>query len=160
MNHPESDANLSPEADKYLADATADFNAKQEALDRDWGFGSYQRWDYDQFSGVLRLSFADGTQFRADGQFLGSYCAADGTWEWAWNNPNAEHKLTEDSKLVRELGVQLGIDYLQVGVIPIPNDAFVSYLSAIGIKATDSIGVFRGNAGPVDVVLLLKNPRK
>ena len=53
-----------------------------------------------------------------------------------------------------------GIDYLQVGVIPIPNDDFVSYLSAIGIKATDSIGAFRANAGPVDVVLLLKNPRK
>jgi hypothetical protein len=160
MQDPDSNDELSPEADKFLGDATAEFNARQEALNTDWGFDSYKRWDYDQFSGVLCLTFADGTQFRADGQFLGSYCAGDGTFEWAWNNPNVEHKLTKDSQLVRQLGEQLGIDYLQVGVIPIPDDAFVSYLSAIGIKATDSIGVFRGNAGPVDVLLLLKNPRK
>lgn len=160
MQEPEQDESLSPEADKFLGDATAEFNTKQAALDRDWGFASYQRWDYDQFSGVLLLSFADGSLFRADGQFLGSYCPGDGTWEWAWNNSNVEHKLAKDSMLVRELGEQLGINYLQMGVIPIPNGDFVSYLSAIGIKATDSIGAFRGNVGPVDVVLLLKNPRK
>lgn len=160
MKQPDSDDQLSPEADKFLADATSEFNAKQEALEHDWRFGSYQRWDYDQFSGVLRLSFADGTQLCADGQFLGTYCAGDETWEWAWNNPHIEHKLAKDSERVRTLGAELGIDYLQVGVIPVSGDAFVSYLSAIGIKATDSIGAFRGSAGPVDVVLLLKNLRK
>jgi len=39
------DAPLSPEADKFLAEATAEFNAKQEALRRDWRFDSYKQWD-------------------------------------------------------------------------------------------------------------------
>ncbi len=81
-------------------------------------------------------------------------------WEWGWNNPNVAYKLAKDSQHVRELGEQLGIDYLQVGVISVPSEDFVSYLSAIATKATTSIGVFRSNVGLVDVVLLLKNPRK
>lgn len=160
MQFPDSENELSPEADKYLGDATSEFNAKQAALDKNWGFDSYERWDYDQYRGVLCLTFADGSQFHADGQVLGSYCQGDGTFEWAWNNPHVENKLKNDSLLVRGLGESLGIGYLQVGRITIPNDDFVSYLSAIGIKATDSVGVFRGSAGPIDVLLLLKNPRK
>ena len=44
-------------------------------------------------------------------------------------------------------------------LIPLPDGQFVSYLSAIGLKATDSIGAYRGACNPVDVVILLKNPR-
>ena len=45
------------------------------------------------------------------------------------------------------------------GMVPAPNEEFVSYLCAIGLKATDSMGVFRGKAGPIAVMLTLKNPR-
>jgi hypothetical protein len=41
----------------------------------------------------------------------------------------------------------------------VPNEDFVSFFCAIGLKATGSVGVFRGSAGPVDVMILLKNPR-
>jgi len=44
-------------------------------------------------------------------------------------------------------------------MIPVPSEEFASYLCAIGVKATDSIGVFRGKAGPVDVMITLKNAR-
>ncbi len=153
------DAPLSAEADKYLGTATAEFNTKQEALRRDWRFDSYKQWGYDQFSGVLKLDFEDGSQFSADGQILGSYSAGGHSWEWAWNNPNVEAAMTRDSKLVKQLGERLGIAYLVAGMIPAPGEEFVSYLCAIGIKATDSIGVFRGKAGAIDVMITLKNAR-
>ena len=160
---PESKINisapLSPEADKYLAQATAEFNTKQEALRRDWRFDSYKEWAYDQYGAVLKLDFADGAQFCADGQCLGSYMASRLSWEWAWNNPHVEEAVKRDSKLVKQAGERLGIDYLVAGAVPAPTEEFVSYLCAIGIKATDSIGVFRGKAGPVDVMITLKNAR-
>ena len=153
------DAPLSPEADQFLAEATVEFNTKQEALSRDWRFGKSKEWGYDQESGIFRMHFADGSQFNADGQILGSYCAGDSSWEWAWNNPNIDAPVAKDSHAVKALGERLGIEYLTAGMIPIPGEAFVSYLCAIGIKATESIGVYRGDAGPIDVLITLKRPR-
>jgi hypothetical protein len=153
------DAPLSPEADKYLADATAEFNTKQEALRRDWRSDSAKQWGYDQLSAILKLEFEDGAEFTADGQILGSYMAARTSWEWAWNNPNVEESVKRDSLLVKKVGERLNIAYLVTGLVPAPTELFVSYLCAIGIKATDSIGIYRGSAGPVDVLITLKNPR-
>lgn len=153
------DAPLSPEADGYLAAATAEFNAKQDALKRDWRFGSGCRWAWDPPTGLFTLDFDDGSQFAADGQLLGSYSPKDFSWEWAWNKPTLEPEAMRDSKLVKEVGERLGIAYLIVGMIPMPGDLWVSYLSAIGVKATDSVGVYLGQAGDLKVVITLKNPR-
>jgi hypothetical protein len=152
-------APLSPEADKYLGEATTEFNTKQEALRRDWRFDAYKNWGYDQFSGILKLDFEDGAQFSADGQILGSYAAGNHSWEWAWNNPHVEAAMTRDSQLVKKTGERQGVTYLVTGMVPAPTEEFVSYLCAVGLKATDSIGVFRGKAGPIAVMITLKNPR-
>lgn len=153
------DGPLSPEADKFLAEATEEFNTKQEALDRDWHFDDYKQWGFDQLNGVFRLEFADGTEFQADGQILGSYSAANHSWEWAWNNPYVDVSIAKASKTVKELGERLGLSYTATGMVPVPGEEFISYLSAIGLKATGSLGVFRGTAGPIEVMILLKNPR-
>ena len=153
------EAPLSPEADKYLAEATSEFNSKQDMLRRDWYLGAQQQWWYDQVSGILRLDFADGSQLQADGQILGSYSTKGRSWEWAWNNPYVQAEAAKDSQAAKEVGERLGISYLQVAMVSLPGEEFVSYLCAIGVKAADSIGIFRGKAGPIDVLITLKNPR-
>jgi uncharacterized protein DUF6882 len=157
---PETEAPLSPEADKLLGAAVKEFERKQKKLDADWGFDSYQQWGFDQFSGTFRLEFEDGDQIHADGQILGSYASNNRSWEWAWNNPFVDASMARESQLVKEEGERLGISFLQTGPIAVPNEEFVSYLCAIGVKITGSIGAFRGTAGPVDVAILLKNPRR
>jgi hypothetical protein len=157
---PGLDAPLSPEADKFLAEATEEFNAKQEALDRNWHFDKYKQWGFEQLSGVFRLEFEDGTEFHADGQILGSYSAANNSWEWAWHNPYVDSSISRESRKVKEVGQRLGLSYTEAGMVPVPGEEFVSYLCAIGLKATGALGVFRGAAGPIEVIILLKNPRK
>jgi len=152
-------APLSPEADNFLAEATEEFNARQDALDRDWHFDDHKQWGFDQLSGIFRLEFADGTEFQADGQILGSYASANKSWEWAWHNPYVDPSIAGASKKVKELGERLGLSYTAAGMIPVPGEEFISYLCAIGLKATGSLGVFRGTAGPIEVMILLKNPR-
>ena len=152
------DAPLSPEADKFLAEATAEFNTKQKELDDEW-LGSFKQWGFDQQSGLFRIEFHDGDEAHFDGQILGSYSPREGTWEWAWNNPWVEPAMARDAQRVKQLGEELGLDYLLHGMIPLPDGQFVSYLCAIGLKATGSIGVYRGACNPVDVLILLKNPR-
>ena len=155
----QSDTPLSPEADKFLAEATAEFEIKQDALDRDWRFDAFKQWGFDQVSGTFRLEFGEGKEFQADGQILGSYSEAGSSWEWGWHNPYVDASIARDSKLVKELGERLGLPYLTAGTVPVPGDEFISYLCAIGLKATGSYGVFRGPAGPIDVMILIKNPR-
>jgi hypothetical protein len=155
----EFDAPLSPKADKFLAEATAEFKTKQETLTRDWRFGTGKQWGFDQVSGLFKLDFADGAQFQADGQILGSYFAARNSWEWAWNNPHVAPAMAQDSKAVKEVGERLDIAYLVEPMVAVPSEPFASYLAAIGVKATDSIGVYRGKSGPVEVFITLKNPR-
>jgi hypothetical protein len=156
----ETGAPLSPEADKLLGAAVKEFERKQQKLDADWGFDSYQQWGFDQLSGTFRLEFESGDQVHADGQILGSYASNNGSWEWAWNNPFVDSSMARDSQLVKQEGERLGISFLHTGPIDVPNEKFVSYLCAVGVKLTGSSGAFRGTAGPIDVVILLKNPRR
>ena len=136
-------APLSAEADQFLAQATAEFNARQKALDAEW-LADFKQWGFDQRSGIFRLQFRDDTEAHFDGQILGSYSAAENTWEWAWNNPWVEADMARDSHLVRDLGRRLAIDYLRQGMIPLPDGQFVSHFCAIALKATQSLGVYRG----------------
>ncbi len=157
---PATEPRLSPEADKVLGAAVKEFEQKQAKLDADWGFDSYKQWGFDQLSGTFRLEFEEGDQVHADGQILGSYASNNGSWEWAWNNPFVDASMARDSRLVKEEGERLGISFLHTGPIEVPSDQFLSYLCAVGVKFSGSVGAFRGTAGPIDVVILLKNPRR
>lgn len=151
--------NLSPEADQFLASALEEFNVRQKAMGQEWRFDSYKRWGFEQLSGTFRLEYEDGKQLLADGQILGSYSATENSWEWGWHNPYVDPAIARDSKQVKEIGERLGLACVTPGMVPVPNEEFVSFLCAIGLKATSSISVFRGSAGPIEVMILLKNPR-
>jgi uncharacterized protein DUF6882 len=151
---------LSPEADKWLAAAVSEFNTKQDVLKAEWGFDSFERWAYDQITKVFTLQFADGSQFEADGMILGTYCPGDGSWEWAWNNPNVEAHLAVPKETLVGLGKRLNISYLTIGMIPAPTRQLATYLCAIGVKATGASGVYLGGEGPVEAAIVLSNPRR
>ena len=152
-------ANLSPEADQFLSTAMELFNERQRALRKEWQFDSYKQWGFDQLSGTFRIEFEDGRQLHADGQILGSYSSSGQSWEWGWHNPYVDPAIARDSRAVKELGGRFGLDYLTSGTVPVPDEQFISFLCAVGLKATDSAGVFRGSAGPIEVMILLKNLR-
>lgn len=155
-----ADAKLSPEADQWLAHALAEFNAKQDALKSEWGFGTFESWAFDQPTKTFALHFADGTQFEADGQILGTYCPGDASWEWAWNNPNIDAAVAVPGDALKELGQRLGISYLTSGIVPAPNRELANYLCAVGVKATGALGVYLGGDGPVEAAIVLTNPRR
>ena len=150
---------LSPEADRFLAEATKEFNAKQDVLMKEWRFDSFEGWSYDAETGVLALEFSDGKSLVADGQLLGTFSVSDNTFEWAWNSPHFNDTITRDSKLVKDVGKKLQISYTQVGMLPIPGEAFLSYICAIGLKGSDSLGMFRGHDDVVHPLIMIKNPR-
>lgn len=154
-----ADAPLSTEAINYLANARDELKSKLQALKQTWRFDEQERWGFDQLTGDFRLEFGDRKEFHADGQILGSYSESGGTWEWAWHNPYVAPPIARDSQLVKETCERLGFTIASPGVVSVPHEQVVEDLCALGLKASDSIGVFRGLAGPVEVMILLKNPR-
>jgi len=46
-----------------------------------------------------------------------------------------------------------------MGVTPAPGGPFPAFLGAVGVKATNSIGLYPGHAGDVIVFILLKEPK-
>jgi len=145
---PESDDDLSPEADKFLAEACDEYEEKQRAFEKQWRFDSIREWGFDQDNGILSLSLEDGSYVEASAQIIGSYSSKDDTWEWAWNNPCADDRMAEHSRMIKELGKCLGLDYLQESPIDVPAEAVekghLGYFCAIALKATGAAGVFDG----------------
>lgn len=153
---------LSPEADKFLAEAVADYGAKREALlEGKWRLTSCASWDFDFDTGGVAVKFADGSQWQADGQFLGSHSSDDQTFQWAWDSPDMSEHLKRDSLLVKEIGARLRIRYLTLGggCFGLPNEDCVEYLCAIGLKATDSAGVMELSNETMSGFIMLKNIR-
>ncbi len=158
----QDDAPLSPEADALLAAACAEYEAKQQALEQgEWRLASCAEWGFDDVAGVVTVKFEDGSQWQADGQFLGSFHPDDSTFQWAWDSPDMGEHLTRDSRLIKEVGELHGIRYLTMGggCFPIPGAEFVDYLCSIGLKATNSIGVMEAGAEGLVGFIMLKNPR-
>ena len=92
---PEDEAPLSPEADALLAAACAEYDAKQQALEQgEWRLASCAEWGFDDAAGVVTVKFEDGSQWQADGQFLGSFHPGDQTFQWAWDSPDMSEHLT------------------------------------------------------------------
>ena len=153
---------LSPEADKFLADALAEYQAKREALlTGEWRLRSCADWGFDPESGTVTVVFPDRSQWQASAQFLGSYAVKEQSWQWAWDSPDMGEQLSRDSRLVKDLGERLGIRYLQLGggSFGLPGPEFSEYLCAIGVKATDSVGIMEADAGPMVGFIMLKDLR-
>ncbi len=151
---------LSPEADRFLAEALREYGEKEEALERAWRLSEGVECGLDDKTCTFWLRLEDGTRWEADAQILGSYDEEEETWQWAWSNPNCTEALTRDSHKVRVTGERLDIWYLhELGQHPVPGPEFVAYLCSIGMKATDSTGIFESHQDPVVAFILLKNLR-
>lgn len=156
------DPPLSPEADRFLAEAWSEYGPKRDALlEGEWQLASCAESGFDDVTGVVTVRFADGSEWQADGQLLGSFNPDDQTFQWAWDSPDLSEHLTRDSRIVKEIGERFDLRYLVMGggCFAIPGPDTVDYFCSIGLKATESMGVMEaGSGGPVWFIML-KNPR-
>lgn len=71
---------LSSEADSFLADAMTEYQAKREALlGGEWRLSECANWGFDPESATVTVLFANGSQWQAAAQFLGSFAVKEQT---------------------------------------------------------------------------------
>src|SRR5262245_39665263 len=130
---------LSPEADKFLAEALEEYGKKEDALEQGWRLSACAEYSLNDQTGLFHIKLKDGTSWEADAQILGSFNEDDQTWQWAWGNPHCAEIWSRDSKGVRETGKRLDIWYVhELAMQPMPGAEFVAYFCAIGMKASES----------------------
>jgi hypothetical protein len=149
---------LSTEADAFLEASNVEFNHKQAALHAEW-LNDQKRFDIDMGKGLLRVQRATSSVL-FDIQLAGSHGKRDGTWEWAWNNPNVPPALSAASAKARTLGEGYGLRYATSGKVPVPDPHFPWFLSALVVKASGALGVFAAPGGDIDYYFVLFNPRR
>jgi uncharacterized protein DUF6882 len=155
-----SRAPLSPEADRFLAEALEEYGEKEEALERDWHLSDGIECGLDDKTCTFWLRLENGSKWEADAQILGTFDEDEETWQWAWSNTNCTEALARDSHKVKAKGEELGIWYLyELAQHPVPGPEFVAYLCSIGMKASESSGMFESRQQPIVLFIMLKNLR-
>lgn len=149
-------ADLSPEQNELLGSAIAEFNEKRSATHEKYGFDQHS-WFFDQETGEFQLIDDDKIIHKADGQIAGTYYKPDGTWEWGWNNPNWKKEFVSDSRAVKAYGDKEGLPYFSDGMVPIGSERYAEYLTAVGVKFSDSESAYFGDTGDLIVYIMLKN---
>src|SRR5262249_46608447 len=87
--------------------------ARQATLTREFRIGSYQRYDYDEASGIFVFSDSGVAKVLADIQFVGEVSRKDSTWNWAWQLPYVAPFLARDASAMRRYGWWHGVPFLR-----------------------------------------------
>jgi Family of unknown function (DUF6882) len=155
-------APLSEEADEFLTACSTERSEKQYALHQQW-LADYDRYDVDLHRGILRFSSADRASLVFDVEAVGSSEASANTCVWAWNDPKVNQAVAVPRELLVEIGHKYGLKYLLSGLIAAPTPLilreFSSFLSGIGLRIRDALGVYEAKHDRGSIFLLLRNPR-
>lgn len=65
---------------------------------------SYDRWDWDQDTGMLTFSHEGKPRVVAEISFSGTLSKSAGTWMWAWANDSLADKIKSESLVMRHAG--------------------------------------------------------
>lgn len=110
-----------------------------------WGLGKFDRWDFDQDTGILVFSNHDGYTAKCSAQIAGTYDSAAKSWQWAWADSSINDKLKADSLKVRNYGETNGFKKLTEALwLGTETDAWD--MAAITCKVCGDQGVYRGPA--------------
>jgi hypothetical protein len=94
--------------------ACSETSSKQEKLIERFDLSRHERWDYDQATGLLVFSNDGIPAVEAKFQIIGSISKEQGTWQWAWSNPNWVKKTVTKSRTVADFGFERGYPMLTV----------------------------------------------
>jgi len=66
---------------------------QQNIIEQKYQLRSYEKWYYDQTTGVLTFSDGDTIKLEIDYESVGSISKTSNTWLWAWNNSYVDKKV-------------------------------------------------------------------
>lgn len=84
--------------------AYAYLQEKQQYCQSVFKLGEYERWYYDQSTGILTFSDNGVNKLHIEFEDAGSFSLKSNTWLWAWDNPHVPEKVKSEITIVRDFG--------------------------------------------------------
>lgn len=130
---------------QFIQDAVAELNEKQDVLKREYGFGDYARWAFDQVTEKFHLlDEAGGIVVEADVVDIGSYSPESNTFKWAWSNSSVLPALREKSARIKGLEGYTGIPLFGYeNAFTVEDESMAWELAAIAVKYIGALGCYR-----------------
>lgn len=96
----------------FLTDSHNYLVNQQAICEEEYSLGQFERWHYDQVTGLLTFYNGDTLKLKIKYQEVGSISKVSGTWLWGWANPNLEEKVVAEMDKVRLFGKENQFDQL------------------------------------------------
>lgn len=91
---------------KFIEKSHEHLTHLQNKLIEDYCIGSYERWFYDQKTGLITFYDGDIPKLEIVYEQVGSISKSTKTWLWAWDNPYLEEKIKSEIGIIREYGIE------------------------------------------------------
>ena len=148
------------EYEDWAAAARRRTEQKTEVAQRDFGLGTYARYQNDLVTAAIRFfDVGDVEQVRADIQVAGSWSPASSTWMWGWENESVPDAATERLGAVRETGRKRHVNALLAHVQECDEDGAWN-LASLAADIVDAQCVYRIGGPRSQSFLLLFNLRR
>lgn len=97
---------------RLLEEAHAHLETCQNALVREYGLDTRDRYEWEPEPGTLMFFTDEKLVVRADTQFVGSVSTTSDTWLWGWSNPDFAPASYEALLVVAEYGKAHAIPWI------------------------------------------------
>ncbi|WP_240100127.1 DUF6882 domain-containing protein [Christiangramia crocea] len=104
--------NRTPEFESLSKKAYEYLNQQQKYAEEEYGIGKYEKWFYDQETGLLTFSDNDEIKLKIKYESVGSISKISETWLWSWANEHLEQIVKSDIKKVKKYGEENNIEAL------------------------------------------------
>lgn len=113
----------------------------QEKFQEDYDLNWYERWFYNQTTGLLTFS-TDEVELNFRYFDVGSFSEKSNSWKWSWDNDTTLDSVKKPTNLIKEFGLQSNFPKLTTGYFK--SDEFEAWeFVAIAAHLTNGIGVYR-----------------
>ena len=149
------------EFDTFLSIAYEELTHKQNFLVERYGFGTGNRWWFDQTTEELQLfDDADNLVIEADVIGIGTYSPKSNTWKWAWANKSVLPELRKKAEPLKELEDITGIEIFGCeDPFEIEGEAMAWELAAFAVRHLAALGCYRAPSDGPTVFLAIMNVR-
>ena len=133
------------EFDKFLSEAMNELHEKHDILQKEYGFGSFSRWWYEQITTKLQFfNEQDVLCLEAKVIHIGSYSPKSSTWKWAWSNESILPWSSQRAEKLKELESITGFELFgQESAFKIESESMAWELAAMSVKHLGVMGCYR-----------------
>ena len=133
------------EFDTFLLEAVNELDAKHDILQKEYGFGTFSRWWYEQVSSKLQFfNKQDSLCLEAKVIHIGSYSPKSNTWKWSWSNESILPWSSQRAEKIKELESITGFELFgQESAFEIESESMAWELAAISVKHLGVMGCYR-----------------